>query len=59
MDAVKGHSCEGLQNLNENANHCQPIINKRGVILGCDDESDHAPIKFCPFCGVELENSDE
>ena len=52
---VFGHTCEGLKEFQDYGREetCSPFINKKGMVEGCDNTND-IPIKFCPFCGIEL-----
>lgn len=60
---VRGHSCEGLTRFQSridfdnksDPNHiCIPILDEDGMVQGCD-ATNYAIIKFCPFCGISLQ----
>ena len=52
---VLGHICSGMKEHQDySTSMCIPVINKEGLIVGCDD-TNTVRIKYCPFCGTELE----
>lgn len=51
---VLGHLCEGLRELQAFSTYrCIPNFDKDGTLRGCD-ANNYTIIKYCPMCGVKL-----